>query len=113
MDTFNLELHSRELIRRRLEEAEHERLARRAREMEEGDMTDRPTPLNRHEIAELLRAGPTLLRAALAALPPGAAGWHRSPAEWCANEVLGHLVQSEREDFAGRIRLMLDRDEPH
>lgn len=33
--------------------------------------------------------------------------WHFDPKEWCANEVVGHLVEAEKRGFAGRIREIL------
>lgn len=32
--------------------------------------------------------------------------------EWCANEVIGHLIEAERRGFAGRIRTMIAEDRP-
>ncbi|MFN8622386.1 MAG: DinB family protein [Chloroflexota bacterium] len=30
-----------------------------------------------------------------------------APEDWCANEVIGHLIEAERRGFNGRIRLIL------
>jgi hypothetical protein len=35
------------------------------------------------------------------------ARWHPAPQEWCANEVLGHILEAERRGFNGRIRTIL------
>ena len=32
--------------------------------------------------------------------------------EWCANEVLGHLIEADRRGFVGRVRLALAEDHP-
>ncbi len=32
--------------------------------------------------------------------------------EWCANEVLGHLVEADRRGFGGRLRSIVDEDRP-
>lgn len=75
-------------------------------------MGDRPTLLTPPEIAELLRAAATTLCAELSALPAPVLSWHPVPEEWCVKEALGHLIEAERRGFAGRIRLMLEADEP-
>jgi hypothetical protein len=45
-------------------------------------------------------------------LPERATAWHPAPGKWCIKEVVGHLTEEDNRDFAGRIRTMLDRDEP-
>ena len=52
------------------------------------------------------------MRAELTALPAPALSWHPGPGEWCVKEVLGHLIEAERRGFAGRIRIILDGDNP-
>jgi hypothetical protein len=69
-------------------------------------------PLAPREVAKLLESAAAAIRAELAALPDGVLGWHPAPGEWCAKEVLGHLIESERRGFAGRIRIILASDEP-
>jgi hypothetical protein len=69
-----------------------------------------PGPLAPTAVVELLWAASTIIRAELSALPPAALGWHPAPGEWCAKEVLGHLIESERRGFAGRIRIILASD---
>ena len=75
-------------------------------------MTAEPAPLAPPQVAELLRAMPSILRAELAALPPALLSWHLAPGEWCVKEVLGHLIEAERRGFAGRIGTILAEDEP-
>jgi len=75
-------------------------------------MTQDPRPLAPAEVARLLESAAAAIRAELAALTEDVLGWHPAPGEWCAKEVLGHLIESERRGFAGRIRLILAKDEP-
>jgi DinB family protein len=75
-------------------------------------MTQDPRPLTPGEVARLLESAAAAIRAELAALTDDVLGWHPAPGEWCAKEVLGHLIESERRGFAGRIRLILAKDEP-
>lgn len=69
-------------------------------------------PLTPREVAELLRSTATALRAELTTLPAPVLSWHPAPGEWCAKEILGHLIEAERRGFAGRIRTILEEDEP-
>jgi hypothetical protein len=64
------------------------------------------------EAASLLVASAEAIRAEAQALPPGLSTFHPAPGEWCVNEVLGHLVEAEQRGFAGRIRIILNADEP-
>jgi hypothetical protein len=64
------------------------------------------------EAADCLRASLAVLRAEVAGLPPAAVTWHPAPGEWCANEVVGHLIEAEERGFAGRIRTILASAEP-
>jgi len=64
------------------------------------------------EVAACLDAAMATLRAELGALPERVLAWHPAPGEWCANEVLGHLIEAERRGFAGRIRIILASDRP-
>src|SRR3990167_8939810 len=59
--------------------------------------------------AALLRASIATLRAEAAALGPDGLRWHPAPGEWCANEVVGHIIEAERRGFAGRIQLILEQ----
>ena len=64
------------------------------------------------EMAALLRASMDAIRAESAALSDHAASWHPAPGEWCAKEVIGHIIEAERRGFAGRVREFLAKDEP-
>jgi hypothetical protein len=89
-----------------------------------------PRPLVPEEVAALLRATESSIRAELTALAEDAASWHPAarPAEagggntalagasravaaheWCVKECLGHLIAAELHGFAGRIRSILAR----
>jgi hypothetical protein len=61
-------------------------------------------PLTPRQAAALLRASAAAIRVELAALAPPVLAWHPAPGEWCAKEVVGHLVEAESRGFAGRIR---------
>jgi hypothetical protein len=64
------------------------------------------------EIAELLEMSGRSFAGLLHALPPGAAAWHPADGQWCVNECVGHVIESEKRGFAGRIRIMLGADNP-
>jgi len=64
------------------------------------------------DVAGLLRAVAAELTAELGALPEVVVRHHPAPGEWCAKEVLGHLIEAERRGFAGRIRTILAEDRP-
>lgn len=69
-----------------------------------------PLPLN--QIAALLGASLATVEAEIAAMDVEVAQWRPAPGEWCANEVVGHLIEAERRGFAGRIRTILSEDRP-
>ncbi len=69
-------------------------------------------PLEPPQVAALLRSAVTTLRAELEALPEAVLTFHPAPGEWCAKEVVGHLIEAERRGFAGRIRIILGADTP-
>lgn len=75
-------------------------------------MTDTPTRLGPRDVAQCLGATTATLAAELTALPPQALAWHPAPGEWCAKDVLGHLIEAEKRGFAGRIRIMLAERAP-
>ncbi len=62
-------------------------------------------------IADLLAASATTILAELEALGPDG-GWRPEPAEWSANECVGHLIEAEHRGFAGRIRQILAAARP-
>jgi len=69
-------------------------------------------PLTPPEVAVLLEAAMATLRAELGALPERVLAWHPAAGEWCAKEVVGHLIEAERRGFAGRVRIILAADRP-
>ena len=70
------------------------------------------TSLDPKQVAELLESTCALLEAEVRALGDEETAWHPKPGEWCVNEVLGHLIESERRGFNGRIRRILAEDHP-
>src|SRR5262249_56488402 len=75
-------------------------------------MNPAPEMLSPPEVAACLEAAMATLRAELGALPERVLAWHPADGEWCAKEVVGHLIEAERRGFAGRIRIILDADRP-
>jgi DinB superfamily len=75
-------------------------------------MTPDPVALTASDTAHLLRAALAALRAEASAVPPAVLAWHPAAGEWCAKEVLGHLIEAERRGFAGRLRIILANDNP-
>ena len=69
-------------------------------------------PLSPAEIAPLLDAAMTTLRAELGSLPERVLSAHPARGEWCAKEIIGHLIEAERRGFAGRIRTILVETNP-
>src|SRR5207244_12405997 len=68
--------------------------------------TPRTRELTTDQVAEYLEATCALVEAELRALGDDAS-WHFDPREWCANQVVGHVVEAEKRGFAGRIREIL------
>jgi len=62
--------------------------------------------LTTDQVAEYLEATCVLIDSELTALGDDSS-WHFDPKEWCANQVVGHLVEAEKRGFAGRIREIL------
>ena len=75
-------------------------------------MSDAPAPLTPAAAVPFLKATIAALTAEIDALSAEALAWHPSPGEWCVKEVLGHLIETERRGFAGRIRIILAGQEP-
>ena len=75
-------------------------------------MSKDASPLGPREVARLLESAAAAIQAELEALPDDVLSWHPAPGEWCAKEVIGHIIESERRGFAGRIRIILASDEP-
>ena len=53
-----------------------------------------------------------ILQNELGAWPDRVVAWHPAPGEWCAKDVVGHLIEAERRGFAGRIRVILGAEGP-
>ncbi len=68
-------------------------------------------PLSPAALSLLLAATATTIAGEMRGLGD-AARWHPAPGEWCANEVLGHILEAERRGFNGRIRTILEETEP-
>ncbi|HEY8884643.1 MAG TPA: hypothetical protein VIO35_04965 [Chloroflexota bacterium] len=62
-------------------------------------MTENHPVLPPADVASLLAAMAAEVEAEVGALPDSLARWHPAPTEWCVNEVLGHLIESERSYF--------------
>lgn len=69
------------------------------------------TELAPDQVASYLESTCALIEAELKALGDDA-GWHQAPGEWCAREVVGHLIEAEKRGFSGRIRIILANDQP-
>jgi hypothetical protein len=52
------------------------------------------------------------MQSQLGALPVSVLTWHPAVGEWCVNEVIGHLIEAERQGFAGRILEIVQQDQP-
>ena len=63
-------------------------------------------------VTRLLESTAAAIRSEVEALPEEVRQWRPAPGEWCVNEVLGHLLEAERRGFAGRIRLLMEKDGP-
>lgn len=71
-------------------------------------MSGAPAPLTPVEVSHLLRAAGDAITAEVGAMPRHVATFRPAPGEWCALEVVGHLIEAEQRGFAGRIRLILE-----
>ena len=68
--------------------------------------------LNLEQIAALLQATPQTLRNELNMLGNEALRWRPGPEEWCINECIGHMIETDKNGFAGRIQTILNEDQP-
>ena len=68
--------------------------------------------LTNRQVVALLRSTAIAIRAELEALPRDALAWHPAEGEWCIQECVGHIIEAEKRGFAGRIRHILEADEP-
>ena len=66
------------------------------------------SPLSTEQVALFLASTCALIEGELKALSEEDARWHPAPGEWCVNEVLGHLIESEKRGFFGRITRTLE-----
>ncbi len=64
------------------------------------------------QAAALLAATSASIQETLAAAPSALLTWRQAPGEWCALEVLGHLIEAEERGFAGRVRAILTEERP-
>lgn len=71
-----------------------------------------PAPLTPRQAAALLGTMPIILGAEFEAAPEGLLRWRPAPEEWCVLEVVGHLIETEKRGFAGRIRTILAEERP-
>jgi len=68
--------------------------------------------LNLEQITALLQATPQTLRNELSMLDNDVLLWRATPEEWCINECIGHLIETDKNGFAGRIQQILSEDHP-
>lgn len=62
------------------------------------------------QFAHLLAATVPILQAEVSALPNELVRFRPAAGEWCINEVIGHLIETEERGFAGRIGQMVAQD---
>ena len=75
-------------------------------------MTESSRPLAPGEVARLLESAAAAIRAELAALGDDALASASGAGRVVRQADVGHLSESERRGFAGRIRVILSSDEP-
>jgi hypothetical protein len=75
-------------------------------------VNDTSEALTPAEAAALLGAMPVILRAEMEAMPDRLLRWRPGPGEWCALDVVGHLLEAEERGFAGRVRTLLGEERP-
>jgi hypothetical protein len=64
------------------------------------------------EVADVLETSGSAFEDILTSVPADLAAWHPAPGEWCINECAGHIIEAEQRGFAGRIRLIIEADDP-
>ncbi len=64
------------------------------------------------QIASLIESGPAMLDVMLSDVAEKMASWHPAEGEWCIKEVLGHMIEADKNGFDGRIRTILAEDKP-
>ncbi len=65
-----------------------------------------------NQVASVLRSTPDLLRAQLLPIAPSVLRWRPAAEEWCVNEVIGHLIETDMDAFLRRCRTMIEQDYP-
>jgi len=70
------------------------------------------TELTPEQVVLYLESTCALIESELKALGDDAS-WHQAPGEWCAREVVGHIIEAEKRGFAGRIRIILANERPN
>ena len=73
---------------------------------------DSTPPLGPREVANALRASLLAVRVECTGLSAAVLRWHPAPGEWCALEVIGHLIEADERGFAGRVRTLLAESDP-
>ena len=68
--------------------------------------------LNLAQAVALLKTMPHTLRHLLSSLDPDVLSWRPAANEWCINEIVGHLTESDQHSFADPVRMMLAQDWP-
>ena len=68
---------------------------------------EKPQPISPPKIGQLLLSSGKALCDELVSLTPEAARWHPAEGQWCALEIVGHVVEAERRGFGGRVRALL------
>jgi hypothetical protein len=68
---------------------------------------EQPRLLSPPKIGQLLLASGKAMCDELVNLTPEAARWHPAEGQWCALEVVGHVLEAEQRGFGGRIRALL------
>jgi uncharacterized damage-inducible protein DinB len=51
----------------------------------------------------LLASTPAVVETEITSMGEDLAAWHPVPEEWCAKQVVGHMIEAERRSFVGRI----------
>lgn len=69
-------------------------------------------PWSPDRIADLVQASTTAIVAEVRALGDEATV-RPAPGDWCASEVIGHLIEADRRGFVGRILVIVAEDRPH
>jgi len=72
----------------------------------------RNRPLDMPAIARVLKNTVVVVRQRLMVLPEDAAAWHPASGKWCIREVIGHLIEKDKQDFVSRIQAMLEAEDP-